>query len=81
MSETLLTPVNTADKGFLVCMGVLMFAKVLGQSERFGTKLALKGLLFRVDVIVTLQRKLGRESFLTFGKFADEDLRLRLNWL
>ena len=72
LSKRLGAAIDSTDKRLLVCVSILMFSKVLRESECFLTELTLEGLLSAMNVIVSLKWKLCSESFVTLWELASE---------
>jgi hypothetical protein len=54
LAEGLRAAVDSADERLLVCVGILVLAQILGESEHFVAKLAIESLLSTMDIVVTL---------------------------
>ena len=59
LPECFSAAINSAYKGLLTSVRILVLLQILWQHERLRTELALKGLLIRMHHIMTLQREFG----------------------
>lgn len=73
LAEGLCAAVDPADEWLLVGVCVLMLPKVLGQREGLRAKLAVECFHLAVDVVVPLERELGREALAALGELAFKD--------
>jgi len=62
LAEALGAAVDSTHEGLLVSVSVLVLSQVLGECENLRAELALERFLVAVDIIVSLEGKLGGEA-------------------
>ena len=70
LAEAFLAAADPAHEGLLISVSVLVLSQVLRQSEHLRAEFTLECFLVAMDVVVSLEGKLGCEAFATALKLA-----------